>query len=344
MRAARESRSVLLSLLGMSWFWFFGALVLVQLPLYCHNVLHGDESLVTISIVAFSIGVGVGSLLCERLSGRQVEIGLVPFGSIGLTIFAVDWVLASPRVDPHVLLNLDGLLALHGGARTLFDIAAIGVFGGFFVVPLNALVQQRSRPQALARVIGANSILNALFMVAAALLGAVGLAKGLTVLQLILVAALLNALVAIYIYTLVPEFLLRFVCWMLVHTLYRLEKRGPCFPESAAALRDGELVCIFPEGRLTRDGDIAAFRSGLTRIITETPVPVIPIAIAGLWGSMFSRRSPKIWQRLPRKLWHRVVLNVGGPIAPENAVPEELRERVRALYDDPFSPQRPSHA
>jgi predicted MFS family arabinose efflux permease len=119
LRAAKESRSVLLSVLGMSWFWFYGALVLVQLPLYCHNVLHGDESLVTVTIVAFSIGVGVGSLLCERLSGRQVEIGLVPFGSIGLTVFALDWVVASPQVDPHVLLNLHGLLALHGGVRTL---------------------------------------------------------------------------------------------------------------------------------------------------------------------------------------------------------------------------------
>jgi MFS family permease len=238
-RAARESRAVLLSVLGMSWFWFYGALVLVQLPLYCHNVLHGDESLVTVTIVAFSVGVGAGSLLCERLSGRQVEIGLVPFGSIGLTVFAFDWVVASPRVDPHVVLNLHGLLALHGGVRTLVDIAAIGVFGGFFIVPLNALVQQRSRPESLARVIGANSILNALFMVAAAILGAVGLAKGLTVLQLILTAALLNAVVAVYIYTLVPEFLLRFVCWLLMRTLYRLKKRGARFPESGAAL----IVC-----------------------------------------------------------------------------------------------------
>jgi len=239
LRAARESRSVLLSVLGMSWFWFYGALVLVQLPLYCHTVLHGDETLVTVTIVAFSVGVGVGSLLCERLSGRQVEIGLVPFGSIGLTVFAIDWVMASPRVDTRAILDLHGMLALHGGVRTLVDIAAIGVFGGFFVVPLNALVQQRSRPQSLARVIGANSILNAVFMVAAALLGAVGLARGLGVLQLILVAALLNALVAIYIYTLVPEFLLRFVCWLLVHTLYRMQKRGAHFPEQGAAL----LVC-----------------------------------------------------------------------------------------------------
>ncbi len=105
------------------------------------------------------------------------------------------------------------------------------------------------------------------------------------------------------------------------------------FELTAAALRDGELVCIFPEGRLTRDGKIAAFRAGLTRIVTETPVPVIPIAIAGLWGSMFSRRAPKLWQRLPRKLWHRVVVSVGEPVAAADAVPEDLRERVCSLYE-----------
>jgi 1-acyl-sn-glycerol-3-phosphate acyltransferase len=401
LRAARHSRSVLLSVLGMSWFWFFGALVLTQLPLYCHNVLHGDESLVTITLVMFSVGVGIGSLLCERLSGRQVEIGLVPFGSIGLTLFAVDWVIATPHVDARVLLTARTLIEMHGGVRTLFDIAALGVFGGFFIVPLNALVQQRSPPEALARVIGANSILNAVFMVAAAVMGAVGLARGLSVTQLILSAAAMNAAVAVYIYTLVPEFLLRFVCWLLMHTLYRLKRSGARFPESgaalivcnhvsfvdalvisaacrrpihfimdnaifqapvirtlargmkaipispakedpevfaqafesaAAALRDGELVCIFPEGRLTADGEIAAFRPGLSRIVSDTPVPVIPIAIAGLWGSMFSRYGRKLWQRLPRKLWHRVVVNVGEAVAPEQAKPEELREDVVALY------------
>jgi 1-acyl-sn-glycerol-3-phosphate acyltransferase len=403
LRAARESRAVLLSILGMSWFWFFGALLLTQLPLYCHDVLHGDESLVTTTLVMFSVGVGVGSLLCERLSGRQVEIGLVPFGSIGLTLFAVDWVMATPHVDPHVILTARALAAMPGGLRTLFDIAAVGVFGGFFVVPLNALVQQRSRPEALARVIGANSILNAVFMVAAAILAAVGLRRGLSVLELIVLAAVMNAAVAVYIYTLVPEFLLRFVAWLLVHTLYRMRRRGARLPEegaalivcnhvsfvdalaisaacrrpmrfimdnaifnapiikilargmkaipiasaksdprvfeeafqaAATALRDGELVCIFPEGRLTADGEIHEFRPGLTRILKETPVPVIPMALAGLWGSMFSRQGKKPWQRMPKKLWHRVIVNVGATISPSDAGPEELRERVLALYEE----------
>jgi 1-acyl-sn-glycerol-3-phosphate acyltransferase len=330
-----------------------------------------------------------------------VEIGLVPFGSIGLTLFAVDWVIATPHGDARVLMTTRMLIESHGGVRTLFDLAAVGVFGGFFIVPLNSLVQQRSRPQVRARVIGANSILNALFMVAAAVLAAVDLAHGLSVMQLILLAALMNAAVAAYIYTLVPEFLLRFVCWLLVHTLYRLEKRGQRFPESgpalivcnhvsfvdalvisaacrrpirfimdnaifkapvirtlargmkaipispakedpevfrqafesaATALRDGELVCIFPEGRLTADGSIGQFRPGLMRILKETPVPVLPIAIVGLWGSMFSRYGRELWRRLPRKLWHRVVVNVGEYNSPETASPEELHAQVRALY------------
>jgi 1-acyl-sn-glycerol-3-phosphate acyltransferase len=401
LRAARESRSVLLSVLGMSWFWFFGAVILTQLPQYCHDVLHGDESLVTITILMFSVGVAIGSLLCERLSGRQVEIGLVPFGSIGLTLFAIDWVVATPRIDATAVVSVHALVTTPGGLRTLFDIAAIGVFGGFFIVPLNALVQQRSRPEALARVIGANSILNAVFMVAAAGLSAAVLARGMSIPQLILLTAVMNAAVAIYIYTLVPEFLLRFVCWLLVHTLYRLERLGTQFPEkgpalivcnhvsfvdalvisascrrpirfimdnaifnapvistlargmkaipitpakedpvvyaaafeaAAAALRDGELVCIFPEGRLTINGNIAEFRPGLARILEETPVPVIPIALEGLWGSMFSRYGRKLWQRLPRKLWHRVVVNVGASVDPAQADPAGLRERVLQLY------------
>jgi 1-acyl-sn-glycerol-3-phosphate acyltransferase len=401
LRAARRSRTVLLSVLGMSWFWFFGALILTQLPLYCQKVLHGDESLVTVTIVMFSVGVGVGSLLCEKLSGRQVEVGLVPFGSIGLTIFAADWVYATPHVAANVTLNAHSLIQLHGGLRTLIDIALVGVFGGFFIVPLNALVQQRAHPEELARVIGANSILNALFMVAAALLGAVGLARGLSVTELILLAAAMNAAVALYIYSLVPEFLLRFVSWLLVHTLYRIEKLGQEFPQSgpalivcnhvsfvdallisaacrrpvrfimdnaifhaplvsilargmkaipitssrdnpaiyeaafeaaAAELRGGEMVCIFPEGKLTADGTIGEFRPGLMRILSETPVPVIPIALHGLWGSMFSRFGVKVWQRLPRKLWQRIAVNVGSPVPPDQAQPEDLRERVLALY------------
>jgi 1-acyl-sn-glycerol-3-phosphate acyltransferase len=354
LRAARATRAVFLSLLGLSWFWFYGVLVLAQLPVYCRFVLNGSAAVATFMLVVFAIAVGVGSLMCERLSGKKVEIGLVPFGSIGLTLFAIDFAWASPAAPATHELAVREFLAQPHAWRLVIDLAGIGVFGGLYVVPLYALVQQRARPESLSRVIAANSILNALFMVAAAAFGAGLLAAGLSVPQLLLVTALLNAAVAAYIYSLVPEFLLRFVAWLLVHTVYRLDERGlenipdegpallvcnhvsfvdalvisaacrrpirfvmesaifsapvinvlargmkavpiapakvdPVVYENAFAtvaheLANGELVCIFPEGRLTTDGLIGPFRPGLMRILAQTPVPVVPLALSGLWG------------------------------------------------------------
>jgi 1-acyl-sn-glycerol-3-phosphate acyltransferase len=400
-RAARESRSVFLSLLGLSWFWFYGALVLAQLSVYCRFVVNGSEQVVTLMLVVFAGAVGVGSLLCERLSGKKVEIGLVPFGSIGLTLFAIDFALASPAAPALHELTARQFLSQPHAWRLLADLAGIGVFGGFYVVPLYAVVQQRARPEALSRVIAANSILNALFMVAAAAFGAAVLAAGVSVPHLLLLTALLNAGVAIYIYTLVPEFLLRFLCWLLVHSLYRLEERGlDNIPEEGAALlvcnhvsfvdalvisaacrrpirfvmesaifsapvinvlahgmkavpiaparedpviyehafatvarelAGGQLVCIFPEGHLTTDGLIGPFRPGLMRILAETPVPVVPMALSGLWGSIFSRRVGRWWGPLVRSLSRRIGIAVGSAVRPEQVTPELLRERVLAL-------------
>lgn len=403
LEAARRSRAVLLSLLGVSWFYFYGVLVLLLLPPYCDQMLHGSGSVVTLTVVVFSLGVGAGALLCERLSGGRLDIGLVPFGSFGLTLFSLDWIWGTPALAPGRAVDAAALMALPGGWRVLLDLAALGACGGLFVGPLNVLVQQRGGPDPPPRLIGAGSLSNALGMVAAAVLGAIGLAHGLRVWQLIFAAALANAVIALYIYHLLPEFLLRFVCYVLVHILYRLRRAAAePFPESgaallvsnhvtfvdalvisaacrrpvhfimdeaifnapvirtvargmkaipiasakddpvvlehafemtAAALRQGDLVCIFPEGRLTRDGRIGEFRPGLTRILEETPVPVIPMAIVGLWGSMFSKQAPRLWQRLPRKLGARIAVNVGIAVAPRNAAPSELRRRVEALYD-----------
>lgn len=400
-RAARESRTVFLSILGISWFWFYGAMVLAQLPLFSRNVLGGNEQVVTVLLLVFSAGVGLGSLLCERLSGHKVEIGLVPFGSIGLTAFAIDLYFATPPALGPLNLSVAQFAAQPGAWRVLLDLGLIGMFGGFFIVPLNALVQQRSRREAVSRVIGANSILNALFMVAAALLGAAALGAGLTIPQLLLATGILNAFVALYIYTLVPEFLLRFVAWLLINVMYRLRtqglenipERGPAllicnhvgfvdaivisaacrrpirfimestifripmlstifrgmkaipvapakedpdvyeraFQTVARELRDGHLVCIFPEGRLTADGEIAAFRPGMLRILRDTPVPIVPMAVSGLWNSMFSRKYGPVWNRWPRRFWARITLRVGEPINPAHADLDLLRRRVVEL-------------
>jgi hypothetical protein len=400
-RAARESRAVFQSILGISWFWFYGALVLAQLPLFSKDVLGGSEQIVTLLLVVFSAGIGIGSLLCERLSGRKVEIGLVPFGSIGLTAFAVDLYFAVPDSPPGVALTAAQFVALPGSWRVLLDLGLIGVFGGFFIVPLYALVQQRARREVMSRVIGANNILNAVFMVAAALLAAGALQAGLSIVELFLLTALLNAVVAGYIYSLVPEFLLRFLAWLLVHFIYRLKTRGtdnipahgpallicnhvgfadalvvsagcqrpvrfimessifripvlslifrgmkaiPVAPQKedpqvyerafqivASELRDGQLVCIFPEGRLTPDGEIGEFRAGMMRILKETPVPVVPMALTGLWDSMFSRKYGAVWRRWPRRFWPRIGLVVGPPIPPERADLQSLRQAVVEL-------------
>ena len=169
----RTNRTVFLSVLGISWFWFYGATLLAQFPNYCKDVLGGDEHVATLMLATFSIGVGAGSLLCERLSGHKVEIGLVPFGSIGLTVFAFDLYLASPALAPSVVVGAAGFLAQPANWRVLFDLVMIGMFGGFYIVPLYALIQSRSERSHQSRVIAGNNILNALFMVGSAAMAVV---------------------------------------------------------------------------------------------------------------------------------------------------------------------------
>ncbi len=223
---ARENRAVFLSILGISWFWLYGALFLAQFPAYAKNILGGGEATVTLLLATFTIGIGLGSLLCERMSGNRVEIGLVPLGSIGLTLFGLDLAFASPLASAGSFAGLGILLGHASTWRILADLFLIGTFGGFFIVPLYALVQVRSAAEHRARIIAANNILNALFMVAGALAAATVLWANGTIPLLFGIAALCNGLVALYIYGLVPEFLLRFLAWALVRGAYRLERLG----------------------------------------------------------------------------------------------------------------------
>lgn len=403
---ARENRTLFLSILGISWFWLYGALFLTQFPAYTKNVLGGSETSVTLLLATFTIGIGVGSLLCERLSAKQVEIGLVPFGSIGLTIFGLDLAWASPLSHTSSeLLPAMALLAVPGTWRILLDLCAIGLFGGFFIVPLYALIQLRSNAAYRARIIAANNIMNALFMVVGALAAAGLLSVGLSIPALFAAAAVCNAVVAIYLYKLVPEFLLRFIVWLLVNSVYRLDKYGvdhipdegpavlacnhvsfvdaliitaacrrpirfvidhhvfhwpilsfvfkasraiPIAPERedaalkkkafddvSQALAAGELVGIFPEGHITDDGELSAFRPGIAQIVARNPVPVIPMALSGLWGSIFSRAHGAVsshpWKARP---FRKVVLKIGEPVAPEKVVLENLRNEVVGLRGD----------
>jgi hypothetical protein len=398
---AQGNRLVWLSMLGISWFWYYGAIMLAQFPGFAKDVLGGDEHVVTLLLALFSIGIGVGSLLCERLSGRKVELGLVPFGSIGLTLFLLDLWLASRTLHATSVAGVGAFLAKPGHWRVAFDLVMIGMFGGFYIVPLYALIQQRSEPAFRSRIIAANNILNAAFMVASAGV-AIGLfAAGLSIPQLFLVTALMNAAVAVFIYGLVPEFLMRFLAWLLVHTMYRVRTsglehipdEGPCvivcnhvsyvdavviaamvrrpirfvmdhrifaipvlsfifrsmrtipiapakedaamkdraFADAAAALREGEIVGIFPEGRLTENGELGAFRPGVQQIVETTPVPVVPMALSGLWGSFFSRSHNGRAMRRLRGVFSQIALVAGPAIPPERVVPDELAGIVLAL-------------
>ncbi|WP_297363496.1 MFS transporter [Thauera sp.] len=206
-RFTLESRAVLMAIVGISWFWFYGALFLSQFPGFAADHLGGDERLVTLLLALFSVGIGAGSLLCGRLSAGRVEPRLVPLGALGLTLFAVDLWWASPAAGAlGAGQPLAVLLAREDVWRIVFDLVMIGVSGGFFIVPLYALMQQRSASAHRARIVAGNNILNALFMVAAAAMGAGLLATGLAVPQLFLVTALLNVLVAGLLFTLEPVF------------------------------------------------------------------------------------------------------------------------------------------
>lgn len=221
-----ENRVVLNSVLGISWFWFFGATFLVQIPSFSETVIGGDEKLMSTLLAMFIIGISTGSLMCEKLSGGQVEIGLVPFGAAGLTLFGIDMYFASSG-ELASYTGLGNFFTLGANWRIIFDLLMIGTFSGFYIVPLYALVQQRSEPSHRSRVIAGNNILNAFFMVVSAVFAMLLLGNaGFTIPELFLVTALLNLVIAIYIFSIVPEFLMRFLIWILIHIIYRVEVKG----------------------------------------------------------------------------------------------------------------------
>ncbi|MFL1546282.1 MULTISPECIES: MFS transporter [Pseudomonas] len=395
-----QTPAVSRSIVGNSWFWFVGAIYLTQIPAYAKEWLYGDETVVTLILTVFSVGIALGSMLCEKLSGRKVEIGLVPFGSFGLTVFGLLLWWHSGGFPQNVQAN-DWLAVLGYGQAwwVLFDILGLGVFGGFYIVPLYALIQSRTAENERARVIAANNILNALFMVVSAIVSILLLSVAkLSIPELFLVVSLLNIAVNTYIFRIVPEFTMRFMIWLLSHSMYRVEHRNlQLIPDEGAALlvcnhvsfvdalliggavrrpirfvmyykiyrlpvlnfifrtagaipiagrnediqiyekaftriaqylKEGELVCIFPEGKLTADGEMNDFRGGVTRILEETPVPVIPMALQGLWGSFFSRDPNKGFFH---RIWSHVTLVAGEPVAVEAATPAQLQERVGVL-------------
>ncbi|MCW7539993.1 MFS transporter [Aquabacterium sp. A7-Y] len=403
LKLAGDNVAVFRSILGISWMWFFGAVFLSQFPAFAKDVLHGNEQVASLLLVVFSIGIGVGSLLCETLSRRHVEIGLVPVGALGMSVFAIDLYFASRGLPAGASHDLASFVAQPGHWRVMADLLLLSLSAGLYSVPMYALIQLRAQPSHRARIIAANNILNALFMIASAVMAGGLLEAGFTIPQVFLVTGLLNAVVGFYIFMLVPEYLLRFVAFLLSRCIYRFKVRGDehipahgaaivaanhvsfvdaillmaasprpivfimdhrifripvlgwlfklaraipiapqkedpatyeqAFARAAEVLREGDLLGIFPEGAITRDGELQAFKGGIMKILEEQPVPVVPVALQNLWGSYFSRveQGQAMVRPFRRGLFSRVGLVAGPALPPQQVSPESLREQVGRL-------------
>jgi len=398
LKFTRSNKTVFLCILGISWFWFYGAVFLAQIPNYTKGTLAGLESVATLFLTAFSLGIGIGAMLCEKLSAGRVEAGLVPIGALGLSLFAYDLYLANQASGLEPIYNYQEFLQQPGAWRILFDATLIGVFGGLFTVPLYALIQKVGNKEHMSRLFAGLNIMNAFFMVVSGIYAIAILQAGFTIPELFLITAGINLLVGLYIFIQAPEFIFRFITWLLVNTIYRIRhknldlipKHGACvlacnhvsfidaliiagyckrnvrfvmyhkifktpfigtffkmanaipiapahedkammnsaFDKIAEELANGKVVCIFPEGKLTPDGKIGEFKKGIEKIIQRTPVPVIPMALRGLWGTWFSRINGKAMSGLPRKFMTKIQLVVGEPVSPQDVSANFLYQKV----------------
>lgn len=412
MKMARQNRPVFLSILGISWFWSIGGGLLTLLPSYGKEVLGVESSVVTSFMGVFSVGVAIGAVLCGRLSYQRLELGLVPFGSLGISLFlfGIAAVGAPFTVNDGRLIGLSEMLSHPQSWVIVICLAGIAVSSGLFIVPLYTMIQQRTDEHIRSRVIAANNVLNACFMVMSLIFLGVLAQFQFTVLGMFLALCALNLLVGLYIYTLIPEFFLRFLAYLVNHVIYRLRllngevipKQGAAvlvgnhisfldwlvvlgsvhrpvrfvmwhtyyhlplirflfrdagaipigsgkthpevlqaaFDEIDAALSRGELVCIFPEGQLTADGEVGEFRKGIEQILERRPVSVIPFALTGLWDSLFSRQRQRSSGSRVRRLLRPVVkMRLGSPMPPPPpnqiaGLAGRLRHDVLALRGD----------
>lgn len=400
MRDAWRQPRVFRALLGISLFWFLGACYLTQLPAWTRDVVHGNEAVVSALLGAFALGVGVGALLCARLSAGRLEVGLIPAGAMLFGLAGLDLGLSQPLAGSDTGL---AVLSLSPGFwRQMLDFAVIGLGGGLYIVPLYTLIQLESGDDNRARMIAANNILNALFMVLAAGFGVVVLSViGASLNTFMLALSAVSLTLAAIILCMVPRPALRLSIFMLIRVLYRLRFRGRqsvpargaalvvcnhvsfmdalilgggcprplrflmdrpiyespwlnwffriagaipvdserCDPggvrraldEVSHALRQGEVVMLFPEGRLTSDGEMQRFRRGIDIILARDPVPVVPAGLAGLWGSWTSNRGGKALTKWPRRFRARVALHFGDPIPVGEAKRADMERRVNEL-------------
>ena len=402
-KKTKSNGAVFKTILAISWFWFYGAVIQTQFPKFASDVIGGNEDVAIALLAVFSIGIAIGSFVCSLLSHGKVEIGIMPFGAIGMSVFA--WLLGDlsfPQTSG--VITLSEIFQYSEIWWAAFYILMIAFFSGIYIVPLYAFLQIRSDPKHRSRTIAVNNVMNSLFMVCAGIMG-LGLFKlGLDVSGIYKIVAIMNVVVTLYIICVVPEFFLRLVSWILVHSVYRISKtdldnipkEGPAllvcnhvsffdppvllavinrparfimwhgfyelpvakwlfkglnaipignrssrpelidyaFDEVAAALENGELVVIFPEGGITRNGEMNRFQPGIDQIIKRTSVPVVPLAIRGMWGTWASRHKGRALKGLPTSYMKRLTVIAGPAVGAEDASRQVMEDKVRELRGD----------
>lgn len=393
LRYAHGQKEIFLIILAISWFWLIGATFLTEITPFAKNVLGGDQNLATLMLVLFSIGMALGSLLCNSMLKGAVHATFVPLGALGMTLFTIDLFFASRAftADSAMLLTVSQFLDSFRGWRIVADLLLIAISAGVYIVPLNTLLQHHSQEGHRARNIAANNIFNALFMVASALGTALLVSLDLTIPQIFLVIALLNGMVAIYITRLLPGALARsFVAWLL-QMFYRVEVTGlknladagervlivsnhqsfldaaliaayvpedltfaidtyvaknklvkfflsmartipidPVNPLSTRTLIDavkrGEKVVIFPEGRITVTGALMKVFEGPGMVADKAQAKIVPVRLEGAQYTPFSRLSGKVKIR-----WFpKIRVHFLPPTQLD--IPEELRSRERRSW------------
>ncbi len=398
--ATHKDKPVFTAILANSWFWFFGAVVMTQFPAFAKDVLGGNAAVATLLLATFSIGIGLGSFACSIFSRGHVEMGLVPFGAFGISFFA--WQLGrTDVVAGEELRTIAEIMSVPGMWWVVLNLTMVAFSSGLFIVPLYAFMQVFSDEKHRSRTIAVNNIINSVFMVIAGVTGMILLALDFTVLQIYKLAAVANAVVAIYIFSQIPEHFLRLLSWILMHSIYRIKKQdlekipseGPAlivcnhvsffdppillgvlprparfimwhgfydlpiagrlfkwlktipignakeradliplaYDKIAEELEAGHLVVIFPEGHITRTGELNTFQPGIDKILKRTPVPVVPLALRGMWGTWSSRKKGRALKGFPTAFMKKLTVVAGDAMPPEKVSRTVMFDKVLEL-------------
>lgn len=407
LRLTMKNRQVFTTVLGISWFWFVGAAILSLLPNMVKLVMNGASIVATVFLATFTIGMGFGSFITERISDKKVEIGVVPISALGMSIFLFDmyWTGTSWQSPEYgtELFGLAEFFAWPGSWRAIFDLFMVSAFGGGYIVPQMSYIQEIADRKELARTIAGNNIWNALFMVSSAII--VMLLKNLGIPAIFLVVGILNLVVAFFLYAFHSENTLRIWMMLISKVFYKVEVKGldklpedgsfiiasnhvsfidwvflmgavkrpinfvidwayyylPTGPfwfrqaklvpiatrrESEEVLKqafeqiyeridDGAILGIFPEGWITRDGEMRKFQPGIQKIIKNKPIPIYLCAIDGLWGSIYSFFGGRVILKIPRMnpLKRKVTLTFSQAIDPKDYDPLDAQKWIRQHVD-----------